>query len=1281
MVMTSLILPRRLSFRNAAGETEFLDQAELLQRAEPIVILGEAGMGKSTLLEEIDSKGTRLVQARRLAASHDPRPLLGNARVLIVDALDEASGVQEGEAVDRVLDRLSELGNPQFILACRVADWRSATGQRAIADVYGQHPLELHLEPFDADDAKRILGNRFGPGRSAEIVAHFEDLGLADLFGNPQTLNLIDAAASKGPLPDTRAGLFEAAVDAMWSEHSDFKQDSAITKLGKAAVLNAAGAAFATLILSGSEALSRAPRSKVAPEDLPIAEVAEAHVFDVLESRLFRSLGSNRFTYAHRSIGEYLGARWLARGANTDRKRRRMLAMIESQGLVPANLRGLHAWLARDPALATQIIARDPMGMIEYGDADDLDAGQARELLNALIELETRNPRFRGWGRHRAGSLVGPSLETQVKDLLADDATGFGVVTLLLQAMTNSPNGAAYETVLRQTLLDTRKYFAVRSFAGEALAKLGSAVQDWEGMLETLRCQATDDSLRLAIELLPNIGFERISDRQIAEIVAARAGLTVCTVPKNEGDTFAGTFYTLERKLPDARLEGILDALAGFAHALVRRDDSYLYRAEITDVIFSLAARRSALPKLDPMHLWHWLAPFEGLSGYHRDALNVISAWIKANPDARRAIQRFVLLERQSDKDFWSRQWHLERVVPGLGPDESDIVALLPLLGTPSHPSDEEVDRWKTLVRLVPHDAERGAAVRDAALAFAGKRKRLQAWVAKLAVPFVPAWQIKQEKRRAKRAREREARWEGHKTYFAKGEAKVRAGEFSHVLSPAQAYLKLFSDIGQDVPAHQRIEEWLGSDLQEAAFAGFDAFLTRPSPKPNARELAESHAQSRRWNAEYVIIAALAERWRTGRGFANLPDERLLAGALILRETGIHRHAQIEGLADAIDSEIKGRDGQWEAYWRLQIELHFARRRTHVQGLYDLMREPRNAPIAARLAIEWLDAYLDLPVEPEAVMIDRLIASRELEELRRLSIARHAHGIKDDDRRRNWDAVSFLTDFDAARSRLNGAGTRDAPLLWHLRRRLNDEHDDTKSKPELRPDQIAWIVREFRETWPLAHRPSSVTTGDTNIWDATEFVRRMIARLGDDTSDEAVRELAALRESPADGYAEALAIVAAEQAQKRAEQLFVAPTSEQITAILNDKPPASMDDLRAVIGEELDMLARRLAGSETDTWRRFWDAGEPLVENDARDLFVDLLGPNLPLGIVAATEVDMPSGKRADIGFSSGQLRLPVEVKRQWHADLWHAADTQLDRLYGTDHRDRDWRLPGAMVR
>ena len=46
----------------------------------------------------------------------------------------------------------------------------------------------------------------------------------------------------------------------------------------------------------------------------------------------------------------------------------------------------------------------------------------------------------------------------------------------------------------------------------------------------------------------------------------------------------------------------------------------------------------------------------------------------------------------------------------------------------------------------------------------------------------------------------------------------------------------------------------------------------------------------------------------------------------------------------------------------------------------------------------------------------------------------------------------------------------------------------------------------------------------------------------------------------------------------------------------------------------------------------------------------------------------LADGNRADIIALLTAMRTPVEIKGQWHAELWRAADTQLDRLYTTDY-------------
>lgn len=50
-------------------------------------------------------------------------------------------------------------------------------------------------------------------------------------------------------------------------------------------------------------------------------------------------------------------------------------------------------------------------------------------------------------------------------------------------------------------------------------------------------------------------------------------------------------------------------------------------------------------------------------------------------------------------------------------------------------------------------------------------------------------------------------------------------------------------------------------------------------------------------------------------------------------------------------------------------------------------------------------------------------------------------------------------------------------------------------------------------------------------------------------------------------------------------------------------------------------------------------------------------------------EAHVAADKEVDIACSAGTLRVPVEVKGQWHSELWRGADKQLDALYTPDWR------------
>lgn len=136
MFVNKSLLTRRL-WHLDRGEAVQVDDGFLRTDPRPIVVLGEAGMGKSTLLKMLETMpGYKLCTARKLINSPDPAGLLGDGHTLVIDALDEVAAHKDGDAVDLVLRQLGAAGYPRFILSCRVADWRSATSLQGIADFY-----------------------------------------------------------------------------------------------------------------------------------------------------------------------------------------------------------------------------------------------------------------------------------------------------------------------------------------------------------------------------------------------------------------------------------------------------------------------------------------------------------------------------------------------------------------------------------------------------------------------------------------------------------------------------------------------------------------------------------------------------------------------------------------------------------------------------------------------------------------------------------------------------------------------------------------------------------------------------------------------------------------------------------------------------------------------------------------------------------------------------------------------------------------------------------------
>ncbi len=637
--MTGTTLKRRLWFFEGLERVTVV-QDFLTADSRSLVVLGEADMGKSTLLEKLEGReGYSVCTARKLLIVPDPASLLGNAETLVIDALDEVSARGEGDAVDRVLAKLSALSCPRFIMSCRVADWRSATALEGISEFYCDTVLELHLDPLERDDAIEFLARSSRGDGAAETINHLEERGLSGLWGNPQTIEMIERVAKAGKLPLSKGELFEEATKLLCAEHRESKVVSPLVALPERDVLDASRAGFTSLILTGKDALSR--RAQADPGDAAISEVSALPKADrlpeVLDSRHFAARAPERFTYTHRAIGEFLGARWLARIADTSRKRRRLLSLFNSQAVVPASIRGIHAWLAwHSPDLAEQVIAADPMAVIEYGDADKLSPSQGEALLAALLTLSQEKPNFRDWAGYRASGLVQPRLFPALHAALVGTHFEFGLRMLVLQALKGAEHAPEFVADLRSLMFDAAEVFAIRYEAALRLMEL-TAGDDWPAWLQTLSDQGTADSARLAIELMGRIGFDHFSDRLVLDLIAAQLHRSEHTV---------GAFYKFERNFPAERLDALLDGIASMAPS---GPQGHAARDVLFELTCSLLSRRLAGNSPSVARFWSWLRPFDDHRRYGRESRRSVAKALAANDDLRRGVQRLVLLADDLD--------------------------------------------------------------------------------------------------------------------------------------------------------------------------------------------------------------------------------------------------------------------------------------------------------------------------------------------------------------------------------------------------------------------------------------------------------------------------------------------------------------------------------------------------------------------------------------------------------------------------------------------------------
>ncbi|MGO4619587.1 NACHT domain-containing protein [Ensifer sp. 2TAB8] len=1273
---------RTLVASKGAREERSITELEVISLSKVVVLLGEPGIGKTELTKYLEASfGATRVAAGTFWRSANPAAFQigGGDTPLIIDGLDEISAPGAESPIDRILQSLSKLNNPSVIISCRSADWLGSVSRHKLSQDYGVEPILVHIIPFSDEQVRDFLGGYNPSIDCSDFLAAIKSRGLDDLAGNPLTLKLLaEVWIQDAGLPTSKTDLLERATHVLVEEENQAHDQSPHAQISREALLDAAGAIFAHLILSGSVGIATGSRKSSPVGFVPFAELGGMghgeEVQAVLKTRLFKSEAEGQLVPVHRVIAEYHAARWLSKRLDTKLSQRRLFRLIEFAGGVPSALRGLHAWIGYFfPQVFSRCADADPYGFLRYGDISRLSAANARHLLRALSKLAEEDPYFRSedWGVRAVAGLGRSELKQDIVELITSPQRHMQLSALILGSLAGSALTSELVPELLALIEDKSAPYVERIHAAEALAKSGVSV-DWLWMMEMLLGQRRLDSNRLVVELIAIVGPSNFGPAIIADALVALNGMNESE--RRESRIFGSDYRLFELTPPDLARQ-VLDCIAKRVIEKQRPRHWHPGRS-MTSAIQRLLLSAIDGAEIDPRRFWSWVEYLEGRTGYHEDATATIKVYLQARDDFRRGVQRIVLYDTTIDGAPWMAIVHeLPRSVSGLMLSTDDAASFLLEIADEATPTPYQIELWGDLVRAMGRPDRHEQSLKDAISVGVRRHRCLAAIYEEIARPPARDYESEQRRRQVSYNKSRLAKFRRHRESFSKVVEAIAAGQnMGALVSLADGYLGRYSDLVHPTDPVARLTEWVGENVAAAATKGFMVALHRDD-LPNFESICSIRLENKRWRAESVMLAGVAEIVRSGGSLRDVSQDVITAVLAIWWGMPEFNSSKLgEDIEVSLEGMTFSDEQRAETFISVIIETQLAAGKSPISGIYRFVREKRFLNFSPRLALKWLANYLDAPYDTQEELVRFAIHSVEYSELLRL-VHNRLSTLNDRDKSVQflWAAVAFCIGPPVLHRQV--AATVSKELIWPIIDLVLPDAEGAE-RLELRVERYEAIINAFAVEWPHVAHPTGGWSGRQNPWDASDFIKYCVRSIGNNATSDATEALDRLQVFLGESsYSEYLQHIAFVQLRTRRDQSYVPPSFRDLKDILGNAKPTSVQDLQAVILDHLDDLQLYVRNSDTGGWEAFWDREIPKVENTCRDRLLDLLRPRLSSAVELFPELPMPDQNRVDIYATILGQGLPIEIKGQWHPQVWNASSIQLSEKY-----TRDWRTDGRGI-
>ena len=1281
---------------------------EAFRESAAYVLLGAPGAGKTKVFEtEGKRDGCHCVTAREfLTFDIDDNPEWRDT-TLFIDGLDERrAGAADGRTpLDAIRAKLDALGRPGFRLSCREADWFGANDRTHLARVARDGGIKvLRLDPLSDDDIREILTRNLGIEDADGFVAMARQRGIDALLANPQNLEMLTKAVRGEAWPETRKEMFELACERLAREHNPEHRLASRDAPPPSELLSAAERLCAVQLLTGRAGYvlhgGESDGDHLELDDVSGDRSERDTLRYALGTRLFESAGESRRVPAHRQIAEFLAARHLAKSVDEGLPVRRVLALMTGgDGGVVSELRGLSAWLAvHSKASRAEIVERDPLGTILYGDVRGFSPDEKRRVLDCLERETERNPWSRNtiWLDPRLGVLaavdMGEVFRGHLRDPRRDDARQ-RFATILLGSLIQGQPIPAVTGLLMEIARDDSRWSGVRRLALDAFIRhrgRDTGTAELKALLADIRAGTIsdpDDDLlgSLLIALYP----ANLSAPEVLQHLKE---------PKAPGGVaHFGRFhrfwrYHVPEKSTSVQLGELLDGLAerfeDFLSVVAGVPSPRLSPLGRGRVPLSLLARflTTSQEAVSPQRLFDWLgvASDRRLRTLPGDTVSVRD-WLTAHPDVQKAIIATGAARCAGSPDFRGcmrtverrlfgagrpadyADWCLEQATAAADHEAAGYFMHEVALSVHRHQHDEGLSREVVEERIVGN-----AALRQV---FAERLTVLEGYDAQDA-------RLRQEDEVSDEAwarmRQRERReW---REAVTSQQASLREGRGDPALVEplALAWFGEYVDIEGDTP-EDRLRCLLGNhdlpgddDPIRIVVDTLRGTVGRPDV-PDPSVIVRLHSEQRRHRLAFPFLAGMEVLAPAARAELIERDEARIRQAFAFHYTASSADRSPDWYEPLLTSHPS-------IAADILIELTRAEMRNGKHPFFGVYKLEDNEEVARLASLPLLDAF---PVRCTAERLDDLsyllrTALLHCDAADVLSsidskLARRSMGAA---QRVYWLVAGLLASANSAsagsaasyRKRLEeyvGGNERRTRHLADFVSRAGDAPFSTLSW-RLDVPALQLLVRLIGSV----HRPALGPLDSRS-----ELIHGLMGRIASAPTPEATDALAALRDDDALRHWRPELVDAADrQGAVRRDADFRHPGAVRVLETLNNGSPANPTDLAALTVDLLEEISRNIRDGNTNDWRQYWiQAGgdqpwRPEHEDDCRDaLLSDLRYRMRGLGIEAEPEGRYADEKRADIRVSHGGFNVPVEIKKSSHRDLWSAIRNQLIAKYVRD--------------